>query len=79
MPEDDTRKRPLALRARRSWSWSGSLLAGLALLVWLVVQISVVGYRRDPPLQLVYGGIGVAIVVLTLFPAVREQLGGPSR
>lgn len=69
----------LGIRTRRSWSWSGSLLAGLALLVWLAVQISVVGYRREPPLQLVYGGVGVAIVVVTLLPAVREHLGRSSR
>lgn len=67
------------IRTRRSWSWSGSLLAGLALLVWLAVQISVVGYQREPPLQLAYGGVGVAIVVLTLLPAVREHLGRSTR
>lgn len=69
----------LGIRSRRSWSWFGSLLAGLALLAWLAVQVSVVGYRREPPLQLACGGVGVAIVVLTLLPAVREHLGSPAR
>ena len=34
---------------------------GVALLVWLVVQIVVVGYADDPPLQALYLGLGIVI------------------
>ena len=34
---------------------------GGALLVWLVVQIVVVGYSNDPPLQALYFGLGIVI------------------
>jgi hypothetical protein len=37
---------------------------GGALLIWLVVEIAVVGYANDPPLQAVYLGLGVAITVV---------------
>ena len=34
---------------------------GGALLIWLVVQIVIVGYSNDPPLQASYLGLGVVI------------------
>lgn len=61
----------------RAWSWAASLLVGLSLLVWLGIQIAVVGYVADPPLQLVYGLLGVLIVVLAARPAVRKDLRRP--
>lgn len=58
----------------RAWSWAAGLAVGLALLGWLAVQIGVVGYQPDPPLQLAYGVLGVLIVLLALRPSVREAL-----
>jgi hypothetical protein len=37
---------------------------GGALLIWLVVEIAIVGYSNDPPLQALYLGLGVAITVV---------------
>jgi hypothetical protein len=34
---------------------------GGALLIWLVVEIVVVGYANDPPLQALYLGLGIVI------------------
>ena len=34
---------------------------GAALLIWLVVEIVVVGYANDPPLQALYFGLGIVI------------------
>ena len=34
---------------------------GGALLIWLVVEIVVVGYSNDPPLQALYFGLGIVI------------------
>lgn len=59
---------------RRTWSWYGALAVGLTLLAWLVVEVLVIGYQPEPPLQLIYGVIGVVIVGLALLPAVRQEL-----
>ena len=45
----------------------GPLLAigvGAALLVWLAVEIGIVGYSNRPPLQAIYLGLGVVMVVV---------------
>lgn len=34
---------------------------GAALLIWMVVEIAVIGYSNHPPLQPIYLGVGVAI------------------
>lgn len=57
----------------RVWSWAGSLLVGVALSVWLGVEIAIIGYHANPPLQLVYGLVAVVIVVLGLLPSVRKH------
>jgi hypothetical protein len=57
------------------WGWTGAVLVGLALIVWLVVEIIVIGYQPDPPLQLIYGILGAAILVLTALSRVREFYG----
>lgn len=57
--------------AGRSWALPGSAVVGSALLIWIAVEIAVVGYHPDPPLQLVYGGLGVLILVLALLPSVQ--------
>jgi membrane protease YdiL (CAAX protease family) len=40
---------------------------GVALLVWLVCEIALVGYSSDPPLQALYLGLGVAIALVGVF------------
>ena len=63
--------------ARKPWSWAGSLLVGAALLVWLAVEIAVIGYHAQPPLQLIYGIVGMLILGPTLLPGVRTYLVRP--
>ncbi len=41
-----------------------ALMVGGALLIWLVVEILIVGYSDHPPLQAVYLGLGVVITLL---------------
>lgn len=60
---------------RKSWSWMGALLVSIALIIWLGVEIAMIGYHSDPPLQLIYGIVGVALLILTLMPSVRYGLG----
>ncbi len=59
----------------RSWSDVGALLVGIALLVWLAVEIAVIGYKPDPPLQLVFGVLGVTIVLLAA-PGAKRWISG---
>jgi peptidoglycan/LPS O-acetylase OafA/YrhL len=59
---------------RRRWARAAAVLVGLALLVWIAVEIAVIGYQPQPPLQLVYGFVGASILALALLPAVRAEL-----
>lgn len=61
---------------RRWWSWIAALFVGAALVTWIAVQILVVGYHADPPLQAIYGGVGLVILVLSLLPSARPSDGG---
>jgi peptidoglycan/LPS O-acetylase OafA/YrhL len=59
---------------RRRWGCAAAALVGLALLVWIAVEVAVIGYQPQPPLQLVYGFVGASILALALSPAVRAEL-----
>lgn len=41
-----------------------TLATGGALLIWLIVEIAIVGYSNHPPLQALYLGLGVAITLV---------------
>jgi hypothetical protein len=55
----------------RRWAWYGSIGVGIALIVWIVVEIMVVGYQADPPLQAIYGILGAIILALSFARDVR--------
>ena len=57
---------------RLSWSWMAALFVGLALVLWIVVEILIIGYHPQPPLQLIYGLLGIGILVLVLLPSLRR-------
>jgi hypothetical protein len=59
-----------------NWSWFASLILGIALLIWIGVEILVIGYQAKPPLQLIYGLVGFFILVFVLLPPVREFYRG---
>jgi hypothetical protein len=59
---------------RRRWSWYGSVFVGIALIVWIIVQIMLIGYGTDPPLQAIYGGLGVTILGLAFIRRVEAYL-----
>jgi hypothetical protein len=56
-----------------SWAWKGSLMVSAALIIWIGVEIWMVGYHAEPPLQLVYGLLGLILLGLVLMPTVRNQ------
>lgn len=59
------------LAARLAWGRHplaafAALAVGMALLIWVAVQIAIIGYSSEPPLQAIYLGMGVAISVVAL-------------
>jgi uncharacterized membrane protein len=54
------------------WAWYGSFAVGCGLLIWLLVKITIIPFDV---LQVAFGVVGLAIVVLTLLPAVRRYCG----
>lgn len=53
----------------KSWSEWGSLLVGIALIIWIGVEIIMIGYHAKPPLQMIYGLTGI-LITLIAFQAV---------
>jgi hypothetical protein len=59
-----------------------AFLVGGALLIWVAVEIAIIGYSSEPPLQAIYLVLGVAITVVavgwlaeTRLP-LRRSIGG---
>lgn len=63
-----------ALWKRYPWSGTGAFLIGVMLVVWIGVQIVMIGYRGDPPLQAIYGSIGLLILITVSTPTLRQYL-----
>ena len=57
---------------RRAWGRKSSFVLGAALIIWLAIQIRIIGYHWDPPLQLAYGLLACAIAVRA-FLSGRDQ------
>jgi hypothetical protein len=55
-------------------AWEGSVLVSIALIVWIAVQVAMVGYHPQPPLQLIYGILGITLLILTQLPSVKIAL-----
>ena len=50
------RRHPLAPTA--------AFIVGAGLLIWVAVEVAIIGYSNEPPLQAIYGSLGVAIVLV---------------
>lgn len=55
------------------WAWIGALLVGFALIIWILVEMLMIGYIYRPPLQAIYGCLGVVILILVLFGHIRGK------
>ena len=53
-------------------SWFASLLIAFALIIWIGVEILIIGYQAKPPLQLIYGSLGIILLLLSFLPSVRK-------
>lgn len=62
---------------RLPWAWPAALVVGIALVVWIGVEVLMIGYHAEPPLQLVYGLLGVVLLALVLLPSVRLYYAKP--
>ena len=62
----------IGLWKEKYWGRLGSLLLGFALLIWIIVEIIIIGYQSNPPLQLIYGILGIVILLLTNLPRVKK-------
>ena len=51
-----------ALWRGRLWARRGALAVGAALLIWIIVEIVMVGYHPWPPLQAAYGLLSLLIL-----------------
>ncbi len=49
-----------------------SRLIGYALVIWIAVEILIIGYQPDPPLQLIYGIEGIIILLLSYSTSVTN-------
>jgi len=61
-------------RRRHPLAPTAALAVGLALLVWLAVEIAVIGFSMTPPLQPVYLLLGAAITLVGLAWVRRAQV-----
>lgn len=52
------------------WAWAGSLAAGLIQMIWITVQVAMLGYGFW--IQPACFSLGTAIVLVTLLPPVRN-------
>lgn len=68
----------VGLWRRKRWAWLGAVLVSAGLIIWIGVQIAMIGYESEPPLQLIYGLVGIALLILTQLPAVRKLLQSKS-
>jgi hypothetical protein len=50
---------------------TAAFVVGAGLLIWVAVEVAIIGYSNEPPLQAIYGVIGIAIVLV----AFRWLLG----
>jgi hypothetical protein len=43
---------------------TAAFIVGAGLLIWVAVEIAIIGYSNEPPLQAIYGILGVAILLV---------------
>jgi hypothetical protein len=45
---------------------TAAFIVGAGLLIWVAVEIAIIGYSNEPPLQAIYGLLGVAILLIAI-------------
>jgi len=62
-----------SLWRRRPWARRGALVVGAALLIWIVVEIVMIGYHPWPPLQAAYGLLSLLILSLASSREIKRS------
>lgn len=57
---------------RRRWAWYASFVVGCGLMIWILVEITIIPYDE---LQIVFGVVGALIVLVSLMGSVRRFYG----
>ncbi|MHC4582450.1 MAG: hypothetical protein ACYS14_13425 [Planctomycetota bacterium] len=60
----------LSIWSRHHWAWTGTLMLGVTLATWLIVQGLLIGFNW--PIQYITAANGLLIMLLALTPAVRR-------
>jgi hypothetical protein len=58
---------------RIHWSWTGSMAAGVMLIIWITVQVQWVPLGL---VHIIYLGYGIVLLMLTLHPNIRHYYTG---
>lgn len=58
------------------WAPSATFGVGVALLIWIVVEIAMVGYTNSPPLQVIYLALGTVIAARGASRMRRVRVSG---
>ena len=45
---------------------TAAFIVGVGLLIWVAVEVAIIGYSNEPPLQAIYGVLGVAILLVAV-------------
>jgi hypothetical protein len=56
----------------RRWAWYAAFVVGCGLMIWILVELTIVPYDI---LQPIFGGIGMAIFIVSLLRPVRRFYG----
>ena len=51
------------------WSWTFTLYVAIMLIIWIQIEIMIIGYAF---LQTVYGFAGIIMLIITLLPSVKN-------
>jgi hypothetical protein len=60
----------LNIYKKKNWAWTYSLYLGIMLIIWIDVEIWMIGYAGL--IQTVFGLVGILIVIFTLMPGVMK-------
>jgi hypothetical protein len=60
----------LNIYRNRHWAWAYSLYTGIMLILWIDVEVMVIGYGSI--LQVIYAILGILILILTLWPGCMK-------
>ena len=57
---------------RRRWAWYAAFTVGCGLIIWILVEVTIIPYDV---LQPIFGGVGLAIFIVALLRPVRRFYG----